>query len=143
MTDKPVYGSLITASKCYGCIHFPLCMAQKGGVNLGLASENDCMYFQPKLPENAVILTKEEYSDYLIFQRNHEFIREKAKNLQEDNERLYKNIGKFKDIVRKQTARDFVKDLLQELDLVGYDKSDFCVTAVKLVAKQYGVEVEE
>lgn len=108
MNKETIYGSLITATKCYGCIHFPLCMAQKGGVNLGLANENDCMYFQPKLPDDAVVLTKEEYSDYLILQRNHEFIREKAKELQEDNERLYKNIGKFKDIVRKQTAREIL-----------------------------------
>lgn len=32
--------------KCCSCIHFVLCMAQKGGVNLQLASENDCCYYQ-------------------------------------------------------------------------------------------------
>lgn len=83
---------------------------------LGLAREL-LKHYQPKLPEDAVVLT-------------------------EDNECLYKNIGKFKVIAHKQTVRDFVKDLLQELDLVGYDGSDFCVTAVKVVAKQHGVDVE-
>lgn len=61
MINETIYGSLITATKCYKCIHFPLCMAQKGGVNLGLASENDCMYFQPKLPDDVVTLTNEEW----------------------------------------------------------------------------------
>lgn len=141
MTDKPVYGSLITASKCYGCIHFPLCMAQKGGVNLGLASENDCMYFQPKLPENAVVLTDEEHTalinEFNALQHKYNDICDRYRLCKDENETIKQHAV----MVRKQTARDFVKDLLQELDLVGYDKSDFCVTAVKLVAKQYGVEV--
>lgn len=56
--------------------------------------------------KDKVVLTKEEHSDYLILQQNHEFIKEKAKELQADNERLYKNLGKFKDSVRKETARE-------------------------------------
>ena len=50
--EKIVYGSLITNTKCYNCIHFPLCFAQKGGANLELASENDCCYYQSKLSED-------------------------------------------------------------------------------------------
>lgn len=60
-SEKIVYGSLITSTKCYNCIHFPLCFAQKGGANLELASENDCCYYQSKLPENSVVLSREEY----------------------------------------------------------------------------------
>lgn len=60
--EKIVYGSLITSTKCYNCIHFPLCFEQKGGVNLELASEN-CCYYQSKLPENRVMLSKEEYEE--------------------------------------------------------------------------------
>lgn len=48
--------------KCFNCIHAPLCMAQKGGVNLGLASENDCCYYQPKLPQDAIVLDQEEWA---------------------------------------------------------------------------------
>lgn len=62
------YGSLITSTKCYNCIHFPLCFAQKGGVNLGLASENDCCYYQPKIDKDSVILTREQYDDMFTFQ---------------------------------------------------------------------------
>ena len=60
-SEKIVYGSLITSTKCYSCIHFPLCFAQKGGANLELASENDCYYYQSKLPEDSVVISKEEY----------------------------------------------------------------------------------
>ena len=60
-SEKIVYGSLITSTKCYNCIHFPLCFAQKGGANLELASENDCCYYQSKLPENSVVLSRKEY----------------------------------------------------------------------------------
>ena len=60
-SEKIIYGSLITSTKCYNCIHFPLCFAQKSGVNLGLASENDCCYYQSKLPEDSVVLSREEY----------------------------------------------------------------------------------
>ena len=58
--EKIVYGSLITSTKCYNCIHFPLCFAQKGGANLELASENDCCYYQSKLPEDSVVHSKEQ-----------------------------------------------------------------------------------
>ena len=60
-SEKVVYGSLITSTKCYNCMHFPLCFAQKGGANLELASENDCCYYQSKLPKDSVVLSKEEH----------------------------------------------------------------------------------
>ena len=56
-SEKIIYGSLITSTKCYTCIHFPLCFAQKGGANLELAS--DCCYYQLKLPEDSVVHSKE------------------------------------------------------------------------------------
>ena len=47
--EKIVYGSLITSTKWYNCIHFPLCFAQK---DCELASENDCCYYQLKPPKD-------------------------------------------------------------------------------------------
>ncbi len=44
---------------------------------------------------------------------------------------------------RKETAEKFAQALLQELELLGYDESDFSVMAVKVLAKQFGMEVEE
>lgn len=97
-----------------------------------------------KIPENAVvfipteekhaILSQEEYSNYLILQQNHEWLREEAKRLQEDNERLYKNLGKFKDSVRKETAREIADWLDNEKGYCGLGY---------LVKKQFGVEIEE
>ncbi len=60
-SEKIVYGSLITSTKCYNCIHFPLCFAQKGAANLEFTSENDCCYYQSKLPKDSVVLSREEY----------------------------------------------------------------------------------
>ena len=66
MIDEVNYGSLITTTKCYKCIHFPLCIEQNGGVNLGFASENDCCYYQSKLPDkDSVVLSMEEFSKAL------------------------------------------------------------------------------
>lgn len=103
--------------------------------------------------KDKVVLTREEYSDYLILQQNHEFIRERAKELQADNERLYKNLGKFKDIARKETAREIIetaKFLIEERNgMDGFDLEDVSVDGVIVsevfdeLAKQYGVEVEE
>lgn len=90
-----------------------------------------------KIPENSVVLTSEQYSNYLILQTNHEWLREKAKELQADNERLYKNLGKFKESVRKETAKEIIKWFI---------KYSVCIPSVKEInefAKKYGVEVEE
>lgn len=94
-----------------------------------------------KISKGSVVLTDEEYSDYLILQQNHEFIREKAKKLQEDNERLYKNIGKFKDIVRKETAVSIIEEILH----CKQDRYFYMVDMLKIRAllHKYGVEVEE
>ena len=73
--EKIVYGSLITSTKCYNCIHFPLCFEQKGAANLELASENDCCYYQSKLPKDSVVLSREEY--------------ERLKRVENEKDRLY------------------------------------------------------
>ena len=87
-SEKIVYGSLITSTKCYNCIHFPLCFEQKGGANLELASENDCCYYQSKLPEDSVVLSKKEY--------------EKIKSLYDSQKGVYmsSNIGNLPLTVR-------------------------------------------
>lgn len=99
---------------CFGC-----CGDGKLDITCKVVVENlekeILKHYQPKIPEDAVVLTREEYSDFLILKNNHEFIREKAKELQADNERLYKNIGKFKELTRKETAREIFELLKSKL----------------------------
>ena len=68
--------------------------------------------------------------------------------MQADNERLYKNIGKFKEQVRKETAKAFAKELRNfiylrddiEIDCNTYEKIS---NKIDEIVKQFGVEVEE
>lgn len=69
--EKQIEEMAIENLKCGNCVHLPLCLAQKGGVNLGLASENDCCYYQPKISEDSVVLTREEYDELINLQRTH------------------------------------------------------------------------
>lgn len=107
-SEKIVYGSLITSTKCYNCIHFPLCFAQKGGANLELASENDCCYYQSKLPEDSVILSKEEYEKVdkeIINKSTYDTIWKAGYNAYE------KTIGECVAEARKETAKEFAEKL--------------------------------
>ena len=93
-SEKTFYGSLITSTKCYNCIHFPLCFAQKGGE---LASKNDCCYYQSKLPENSVVLSKEEYEritkELVTEQRATEIAKEYFEKIRKETaEKIYTKI---------------------------------------------------
>ena len=103
--------------------------------NYGLA---EYLYAQSyrKIPEGSVVLSSEEYSNYLILQTNHEWIREKAKELQADNERLYKNLKKFKESVRKETAKEILSLAIKHDNGYETDMTRF----ISDLKKQYGVE---
>lgn len=105
MIDEVNYGSLITTTKCYKCIHFPLCIEQKDGVNLGLSSKNDCAYFQPKLSNDAVVLTQEEWAT--VHEQFAQAMYQKEVN------------------TRKETAKKIFDALYQWLDLENTEKCGF------------------
>ena len=102
-----------------------------------------------KIPEGSVVLSTEDYSDYLTLQSNYTNAKERCEKLQADNERLYKNLGKFKESVRKETAKEILRDIKYEIE----DRNgamleeDLSVDATILqevlneIAKQYGVEI--
>ena len=108
-----------------------------------------------KIPEGSVVLSAEEYSDYLTLQSNYANAKERCEKLQADNERLYRNIGKFKESVRKKTAKEILSDAEKELHKVAMEyanaghKTYFAVCenihhkVISPLAKQFGVEVEE
>lgn len=149
-SEKIVYGSLITSTKCYNCIHFPLCFEQKGAANLELASENDCCYYQSKLPKDSVVLSAEEYEMLVNQYKNLEI---KYSNLcdnyrlcKDANETLKQNII----ITRKEAVEKFAKDLLSVWDILEkwsekyYEPHSGITPAhIKEYAKQFGVEIKE
>ncbi len=108
----------------------------------------------PKNYDNCVCLTKEEYSDYLMIYENNKYLKEKCENLQADNERLYKNLAKFKDFVRKETAKEIFEKVFsymggnQKFCIVDNDNQtlidcDKLWEFVDALAKQFGVEIKE
>lgn len=131
-SEKIVYGSLITSTKCYNCIHFPLCFAQKGGANLELASENDCCYYQSKLPEDSVVLSRKEYNEIKMYQS---YIPE-----------MKKAFDKVRNAAIKETAREILREIrgYYPVDLEHCDKGEaFILELCYELANKYGVEIKE
>lgn len=133
MIDEVNYGSLITTTKCYGCIHFPLCIAQKGGVNLEFASENDCCYYQSKLPDkDSIVLSMEEFSKALT-----------------DNFNMGKKEAQFYServaipTTRKETAEKILRDLYSEATSNVSETVELTTFQIEQLAKQFGVEIKE
>lgn len=136
MKDKEIEGMQIRI--CNACKQYKKCDKELCTMSELVAKELS-RFYQPKLPEDSVVLSKEKYSDYLILQQNHEFIREKAKELQADNERLYKNLGKFKGLVSKETAEkiyDFVERYIM-------DDAEVELLVKQWFEEQFGVEIKE
>ena len=130
-SEKIIYGSLITSTKCYNCIHFPLCFAQKGGANLEIASENDCCYYLSKLPENSVVLSREEYID---LSRN--YVGEQvAQTRKETSEKDFNAI-----IKALETKKASIITHYGIKESVG---ADVAIRTVKDLAKQFCVEIKE
>ena len=145
-SEKIIYGSLITSTKCYNCIHFPLCFEQKGAANLEFTRENDCCYYQPRLPENSVVLSREEYEMFVNQYKNLEI---KYSNLC-DNYRLCKDANETLKQNVITTRKKTVKEILQEIR--GYYPIDkehcndgelFILNLCEDIASRYGVEVEK
>lgn len=145
-SKKIVYGSLITSTKCYNCIHFPLCFAQKGGANLELASENDCCYYQSKLPKDSVVLSREEYEMLANQYKNLEI---KYSNLC-DNYRLCKDANETlkQNVIntRKETAEKYhkaMRKVIHERDYIGGYAEIGLQEENDEIAEQFGVEIKE
>ena len=142
-SEKIVYGSLITSTKCYNCIHFPLCFAQKGGVNLELASENDCCYYQSKLPEDSVVLSREEYEKVdkeIINKSTYDTIWKAGYNAYE------KTIGECVAEARKETAEKYhkaMRKVIHERDYIGGYAEIGLQEENDEIAEQFDVEIKE
>ena len=135
-SEKIVYGSLITSTKCYNCIHFPLCFAQKGGANLELASENDCCYYQSKLPENSVVLSREEVCE-LKCQAEEDFNKAYDLGSKETAEKILKD---FKLWAREYQNKDTVVDENGERLMTNNEKLNYLYT---YLCDKYKVEIKD
>ena len=146
-SEKIVYGSLITSTKCYNCIHFPLCFAQKGGANLELASENDCCYYQSKLPENSVVLSREEYERLKRVENEKDRLYEIKLDL--ENQLIEKGWTDYEgaDEIEKRVSKETAEKILQPLynackeDTYGQVVVDFAI--LENLTKKFGVEIKE
>lgn len=89
-------------------------------------------HYQPKLTEDNVVFTKEEYLDYLILQKNHEFIREKAKELLEENERL-----KLKIDCLRETITCYDNDIKKIRKSTAIELSEKVKSKIKSLRQKY------
>ena len=141
-SEKIVYGSLRTSTKCYNCIHFPLCFAQKGGANLELASENDCCYYQSKLPEDSVVISKEEYKriteELVTEQRATEIAKEYFEKIRKETaEKILKDCKLW---AREYQNKDTVVDENGERLMTNNEKLNYLYT---YLCDKYKVEIKE
>ena len=149
--EKIVYGSLITSTKCYNCIHFPLCFAQKGGANLERASENDCYYYQSKLPEDSVVLSREELSKepYNDFCKGCPNVRVRSSWMADccgdyscEQFQNYARLIELYEQSRKETAREILNELIDSSNKITFFDCRMALGLDKL-AKQFGLEIKE
>ena len=149
--EEIVYGSLITSTKCYNCIHFPLCFAQKGGANLELASENDCCYYQSKLPEDSVVLSREELSKepYNDFCKGCPNVRVRSSGMTDccadyscEQFQKYARLIELYEQSRKETAEKILNELIDSSNKITFFDCRMALDLDKL-AKKYGVEIKE
>lgn len=96
-----------------------------------------------KIDANEVVLTKEQYEQ--MKNRPEQVYIELNERMKEEL-KIEKKMGEIKaDKVRKETAKEILQDLmnyafLRELDS---DKKIIGVEAINMIAKKYGVEVEQ
>lgn len=140
-SKKIVYGSLITSTKCYNCIHFPLCFAQKGGANLELASENDCCYYQSKLPENSVVLSREEYDT--LKAENDKYVKDCIDYIATIN-KLENKVWEVEQQASKETAEKYhkaMRKVIHERDYIGGYAEIGLQEENDKIAEQFEVEI--
>lgn len=91
------------------------------------AKEYQCEYYQPKLPENAVVLTRKEYEQLLK-------IKENCLELMKQGEQQILNIS-------KETAREILQKIESFYGYYGIE--DALKECMQNIAKHYGVDLGE
>ena len=142
-SEKIVYGSLITSTKCYNCIHFPLCFAQKGGANLELASENDCCYYQSKLHKDSVVLSREEYERLKRVENEKDRLYEIKLDL--ENQLIEKGWTDYEgaDEIEKRVSKETAEKIYTKIKDGFLMNNNNCYALRLWIEQQFGVEIKE
>ena len=154
--------NIVEETKCFNCIHAPICFAQKGGVDLQLASGLGCYYYQAKIADDEIVVKKEAYEKIvgqLIEQEEiaHSYEQGYAELLQSNHFLQYKLEN-----ARQETAREILEELKTKCKELENKFSHLCkskkeclmetcryegVLAVKRelydLAIKYGIELED
>lgn len=121
--DCKYYGK----SNCYRCNHKDICQLRTFSYCEEKAKEHGCEYYQQEIPEDSVVLSKEEW-DRLMGDTY------TSKEVDE--------IVTYKERVKaREVAQNILTRLADDFDVAGMDV-EYPLHRVKIYAKEYGVEVE-
>ena len=126
MNKDEKINNIIKETKCFNCIHAPICFAQKGGVNLQLASGMGCYYYQAKLADDEIVIKKSEY-DILL----------------RDYTLTYDNAYKWGlKVGEEKTAIEILQELYDEAMRYTNEVVELTAYQIKQLAKEKGIELE-
>ena len=116
-----------------------------------LIAEELLKYYQPKLPEDSVVLSREEYEKLKRYEEKVEngacFTQKEWLELcDEEYKRETENLSKVRQLERKETAREILREIrgYYPVDLEHCDKGEaFILELCYELANKYGVKIEE
>lgn len=127
MTDKEMIEEMAKRLASW-CEYGNFCYTNVVGLGELEFAKELLKYYQPKIPEGSVVISREEKQAYESLAKF--FIYDKP-----IKSRVYEFIKKIKDQVRKETARE----ILQDFDNHGVYSKDY----TDFMRKQFGVEEEK
>jgi hypothetical protein len=123
-------------TKCENCVHHEMCIDK---ISCGVLTADkdgllklECKYYQPKLPEDSVILSREEYDDMFSFKTT----RGGFYNILDTVRKVERKETAEKIWFRASTIVNKTKHLVQGREYLHLD-------ALKEIIKQFGVDLGE
>ena len=136
--DCKYYGK----SNCYRCNHKDICQLRTFSYCEEKAKEHGCEYYQQEIPEDAIVLTREEYEELKQAKTLLEFREETIKLLEDANIRYAETLELKVNIKeRKETAKEIERDL-EDKGYFEYGQFTISENDFIEIFKKRGVEVE-
>ena len=149
--------NIIKETKCFNCIHAPICFAQKGGVGLQLASGMGCPYYQAKIADDEAVIKKSEYviipkqdwedrayihaMDNHLCQKCRDMIGEKFVT-KEENEYWKSRCKEIGDVASKETVKEILTTIYNRLRYATFQQT-VALKIVKDLATELGIKLED